>query len=475
MIALVGRPNVGKSSLFNALCGKRQALVQDREGVTRDRRFATVPVEALNGKFVRICDTGGWLPREWREKREDDAILLGIEKQVLEALAQSTLIFLVVDIRAGLSALDEALAKEIRKLGKPWFVLANKADVSGQVYQAHEFHRLGATDVLPISAEHKQGIFDFWERIAPLLPEEAPPPTDKPVRVAIVGRPNVGKSSLLNFLLGEERSVASPISGTTTDPVDASLEKNGQRFVLVDTAGIRRHAKRSDDLENLSVLYAQRALGEADLAFLVVDAADGITSQDSRIASLVEESGCGVIILANKWDLSPQHLKSASADGVKKYREIVEKDWPFLDFAPLVALSVEKGKIYGTAPGSDALDATDPWPLPKSMEDLWALATYILSCREKRVSESELSEVVEEAFAVGPNWAHGLGAFRRVHQVGHRPPQFLAFVKNANEVPEALRRYLKRAVRERFGFRGNPIRWTFRHKGHIHPGQKSKS
>jgi GTP-binding protein len=212
------------------------------------------------------------------------------------------------------------------------------------------------------------------------------------------------------------------------------------------------------------VLYATRNLEKSDVAFLVVDSEDGITTQDSRIARLVEESGCAAILVANKWDKAPQHVKSDSKEGLKKFREVVDKDWPFLDFAPLVAISAHSGKVYGAVEGADSESPEGPWRLPREIGDLWTLALDLIEARKKTLSPEELRELVDEAFAVGPNWIADLGEFRQLHQVGHRPPQFLAYVKDANKVPEALRRYLKRAVRERYGYRGNPIRWVFRHR-----------
>lgn len=467
MISLVGRPNVGKSSLFNALVGKKKALVLDFEGVTRDRRIETAKVEALNDRRVKVCDTGGWMPENWRKGREDKETLRNIEVQILKALEESAAIVLVMDIRTGPTALDREIVQYIRKLSVPFVIAANKCDEPMESYELADFYELGADDVIPLSAEHKRGLVDFWERMATFLPEEPTAALDDEslIKVCIVGRPNVGKSSLLNRIVGEERSVASSIPGTTTDPVDVQIERQGKIFELVDTAGIRRHAKRENDVEDLGVLYATRNLDRADVALLVIDAEQGITTQDSRIARLVEESGCACIVLANKWDNSPQHVKSDSKDSIKKFREILDAEWPFLDFAPLVAISAEKGKVYGATPGADAIDPVDgPWRLPRYLEEIWILALDLIEAREKKVSPAELKEVVDEAFAVGPNWVEHLGDFRQLHQVGHRPPQFLAFVLDANKVPEALRRYLKRSVRERFGFRGNPIRWVFRHK-----------
>jgi GTP-binding protein len=467
MISLVGRPNVGKSSLFNALVGKKKALVMDFEGVTRDRRIDVAKVEPLGGRRVKVCDTGGWMPESWRKGREDKETLRNIEIQIIKALEESAVVVLVMDIRTGPTALDRDIVQFIRKRNMPFVIAANKCDDPREGYELAEFFELGADDLIPISAEHKRGVVDFWERIEKFLPDEpaAALSDEDLIRVCIVGRPNVGKSSLLNRIVGEERSVASSIPGTTTDAVDVEIERQGKRFQLVDTAGIRRHAKRENDVEDLGVFFATRNLDNSDVALLVIDAEQGITTQDSRIAKLVEESGCACIVLANKWDNSPHQLRSDSKEAIAKFREILDAEWPFLDFAPLVAISAEKGKVYGATPGSDALEPTDgPWRLPRYIEEIWILALDLIEAREKIVDPIELKALVKEALAVGPSWVDDLGDFRKVHQVGNRPPQFLVNVRDANKVPEALRRYLKRTVRERFGFRGNPIRWVFKHK-----------
>jgi GTP-binding protein len=467
LISLVGRPNVGKSTLFNALLGRKQAIVMDFEGVTRDRRFGSVKVEDLNNRNVNICDTGGWMPANWRKGREDSEMLGNIEKQVLKALEESAVIVQVVDVRLGLTDLDRDIANYIRRLGVPFVIAANKADEDKNTYMMGDFYELGADDIRPVSAEHKWGIYDLWMKLAEFLPEEdgVADTMEGKLRVCIVGRPNAGKSTFLNHLVGDTRSVASAMPGTTTDPVDVHIEREGKKIVLVDTAGIRRGAKRKDDVEDLAVMYAQRVLSQSDLCFLLIDASDGITSQDSRIANLVEDSGCTVIVVANKWDMAPHTIKSDSAEGVVKFRELIEKDWPFLDFAPLVAISAEKGRLYGAAPGTDALDSEIDWHLPRTIEGLWSFGIELVEQRELKIDAKDLKELITEALDVGPKWDAAIGDFRKIHQVGNRPPQFLAFVRNANKVPESLRRYLKRTVREKYGFRGNPIRWTFKHNG----------
>ncbi len=469
LIALVGRPNVGKSSLFNALTKKRSALVADFSGVTRDRRFGMAYVDAMGERPVRVCDTGGWMPEQWRKEHKDKELLQNIEKQIHIALEESAVIILIMNVREGVTALDAEIVSYIRKLNKPFVIAANKADDSSKEYDISDFYVLGADDIIPISAEHKLGLAEFWEKLLPFFVEYPSSPYEKakekqkPIRVCIVGRPNVGKSSLLNYIVGEERSVASSEAGTTTDPVDVLIERDGQDFLVVDTAGIRRHAKRKDDIEQLAVMYASRNLNETDIAFLVIDASDGITAQDSKIGSLVEESGCTAVVIANKWDLAPAQIKN-SGNGVDKFHEMVKKEMPFLEYAPLLAISAAQGRLYGAKEGADAESSLEPWELPEILEDIWSFSRMLVAAREQRIPAEEIDELVQSALITGPNMVNDVGELKQVHQVGNRPPQFLAFVRDANKVPEALRRYLSRIVRGRYGYRGNPIRWTFKHR-----------
>ncbi len=469
VVALVGRPNVGKSTLFNALSGQRKALVYDMEGVTRDRRVTTVRPELLGKRPIALMDTGGWMPEGYRKGREDKRLLLAIEEQILEGLKQASVILQVVDIRVGLTALDEEIIRYVRTLGKPLILLANKRDTDKQDGLEHDFYSVGANAVIGVSAEHRRYLGDIWSIIEEYLPPEEyrDPDTeelDEAIKICIVGRPNVGKSSFLNCLLNENRSVASPISGTTTDPVDTSIIRGKQPFLLVDTAGIRRHAKRNDSVENLSVIYAKRNLEKADIAFLVLDAQDGITTQDARIAKLVQEEGTAVIIIANKWDSAPENIRVDSNEALQNFAKVLRDEFPALDYAPIVAASAERRKVYAAKMGQDATSAT-PFRMDFSVDGIWQLVKEIIRSRNIQVPTNALNALLHEAMAAGPNISQNIGKVYFAHRLGIRRPTFCAYVKNPEAIPDSYKRYLVRSVREQYGFRGNPIRWVFKSKG----------
>lgn len=469
IVALVGRPNVGKSTLFNALSGQRKALVYDMEGVTRDRRISTVRPDGLQKRPIALMDTGGWMPESWRKEREDKDLLLAIEEQILAGLKQASVILQVVDIRVGLTALDEEIIRYVRTLGKPLILLANKRDTEKQDGLEHEFYSVGADAVLGVSAEHRRYLEDIWTTVGEYLPPEefldpAAEPSVEPIKICIVGRPNVGKSSFLNCLLEEKRSVASPISGTTTDPVDTSIIRGKQPFLLVDTAGIRRHAKRNDSVENLSVIYAKRNLEKADIAFLVLDAQDGITAQDARIAKLVQEEGTAVIIIANKWDLAPEEVRVDSSEAIQNFAKVLRDQFSVLDYAPIIAASAERRKVYAAKMGQDAANVT-PFRMDFSVDGIWQLVKEVIRSRNIQVPTNALNSLLQEAMAAGPNISQNVGKVYFAHRLGIRRPTFCAYVKKPESVPDSYKRYLVRSVREKYGFRGNPIRWVFKRKG----------
>jgi GTP-binding protein len=388
-----------------------------------------------------------------------------IEAQIFQALDEAKIILLVVDARLGITAHDQEIANFLRKRNLSFLVLANKSDVPGREFLEHEFYALGGEGVVSISAEHRLGFDAFWEAVLPfvdkdLVPEK--PKNENCIRVCIVGRPNVGKSSLLNRLVGKERAVASSRPGTTTDPVDEEIIVDGQAFLIIDTAGIRRPSKRENDVEDLGVFYAKRNLAQADIALLLVDAEEGITSQDGTIAELVEEAGTAAILIANKWDKAPQEIRRAN-DAVETFADKAYKLLPLLDFAPLLGMSVLNDRIYGGMPGKDAEDARK-LEIPRDLSEIWSLIRELVAAREQTIPAKEIQEYIDQRVFNVEHLVRETGPLKKIHQVGNRPPQFLAYVKDANKASESLRRFLSRAVRERFGFRGNPIRWIFKHR-----------
>ncbi len=464
-IALVGRPNVGKSTLFNVLTNTRRALVGDRSGVTRDRRFGWNNPEDCNGRVFSIMDTGGWIPKNLRAGEKEEVLMESIESQIILGIEEASLVLLVVDVRQGKTMADEQISQFLLKHNCPFIVLANKSDSFKQSNLEFEFHGMGAKAIFPVSGEHRRGIGDLWTAVdeflspLPTLPVSVPIPSEKPIRVGIVGRPNVGKSSLLNTLLGEERVVTSSIPGTTTDPVDVSFTREEQEFLLLDTAGIRRHSKRTNIVEQLAVMYAERNVKSVDLVFLVLDAMDGITSQDARVAAIVHKSGCGTIIIANKWDLAPKEVRRDSQEQIGSFVKIIRKELPFLNYAPVLAFSCKRSKVYAGKMGVGAEKS-----LPKDMMKIWSLVKELVEERKQKVFTSDLNRLVQKCIHSGPNISQNVGKIYFAHQLGGNSPTFCAHVRNPTQVPKTYQRYLERATRERYGFRGYPIRWVFRGK-----------
>lgn len=334
LVAIIGRPNVGKSTLFNRLTGSRRAIVGDEPGITRDRMFGEVDWRAHT---FRLVDTGGIVP-------DDDAVIpANIFKQASAAIDESSAILWVVDARAGITPLDEELAVLLRNTGKPVFVAANKAESKRVEDEAAEFHRFGF-DVLPISAEHGSGIGDVLDSLTDVLEFEDLADDDGPqddiIRLAIIGRPNVGKSSLLNKILGEERVIVSPIGGTTRDAIDTEMAADGRKFLLIDTAGIRRKGKTTEMAEKLSVVMARKALERTDVAILVLDAVEGVTHLDASIAGYALDSGCSILIAVNKWDA----VEEKETNTIYEFERELRRQMKFLDWAPMLTISALTGQ-----------------------------------------------------------------------------------------------------------------------------------
>lgn len=470
-VTIVGRPNVGKSTLFNALTRSRKAIVADKAGVTRDRRELKVQPIELSGREIRIVDTGGWMPESWRRERDDATILRGIETQIVQGLATSSLVLLVVDLRAGLSPLDQEIAAFLRKQGHNFLLVCNKFDDDRLEGMQYDFLELGGSGTVLVSAEHRRGLTTLWEAIRQALPTEGEKLGDvssdrnasntaavDSVKICIVGRPNVGKSSFLNCIMGEERVVESPIPGTTTDSVDIDLDFAGEKITLIDTAGIRRPSKRADDVEHLAVMYAKRNLERVDLAFLVIDSAEGITAQDAKIAELVEDSGAACVVIANKWDLAPAHVAASGDQAIRQFIELVRENMPFLDYAPLVGISAKNGSVYFVEGKGKK---------PRAVPDVLGLGLSLLKARDQAVPTLKLNEHVQAAMGSGPNIAQNVGHVYFAVRMPARSPVFAAYVRNPEKIPDSYRRFLARTVREHYDFRGNPVRWVFRRRNEV--------
>lgn len=444
VIAIVGRPNVGKSTLFNQLTGTRDAIVADRPGLTRDRRYGTA--RRHGGRFI-VVDTGGLTGES-----EDLATRVG--DQVRRALDEADRIVLMTDARAGRTADDDAIADRIRRLGKPIVLAVNKTDGLDERTALSEFHALGLDTPTPISAAHGRGLSAL---VRALVPEEPPDPDDPgaaeapthegAVRIAILGRPNAGKSTLVNRLLGEDRVITHDTPGTTRDSVFVPFERGGRPFVLIDTAGLRRRARVSDVIEKLSAIKALQAIEAAHVAILVLDAGEGVSEQDARLLGYLLDAGRALVIALNKWDRLDAGMRSAA-------REAVSRRLGFIDFSAVHAISALRG---------DGLGA-----VMRSVEAAWTAATT-------RMAAGELTRIVQAATARHPPPAvRGRRIkLRYAHQGGINPPVVVIHGNSAEETPEPYARYLARAVRTRFGLRGTPLRIEFRSNENPYAGRRN--
>jgi GTP-binding protein len=441
-VVILGRPNVGKSTLFNRICGRRRALVGDEPGMTRDRLYA--PATWL-GKLLEVVDTGGMIPFE------KDLIPSEIFRQANVAIEEAAQLILVVDARQGIVPLDEELAQLLRRTGKPLSLAVNKVDAAQHSPLAAEFHRLGIPDIFPLSAEHGLGVDDLLEHVTKdfAASAEAPeeqhvesaggtagatltPPRDQAINVAIIGRPNVGKSTLLNSLLEEERSIVSPLPGTTRDAVDAQFERDGFRFRFIDTAGIRRKGKTKLLAEKLSVIQARKHLERADVALLMLDGPEGITALDTHIGGYAHESRRSVIIVVNKWDA----VKKGPAT-TRDYIQILRERMKFLAYAPIVFISALTGQKLG---------------------DLLKTIAQVAEARRLRVSTSEMNQFLKEVdFERAPTPAGKPTRIYYLTQGGVAPPVFVAFTNRTGKLHFSFERFLENRIRERFGFVGTPI------------------
>jgi GTP-binding protein len=441
IVALVGRPNVGKSTIFNRVAGERLAVVDERPGTTRDRIAAEAE---WNGVAFDLVDTGGLEPlpaRRGGPPSMDSADYLdSIRRQAEAACLEADVILFIVDVVDGVTAADAEVAEFLRRQGRRHrpavFVVVNKCDTPERRQQAMEFYALGMGDPVPISALHGTGIGDLLDLVTAGLPR-GEPAEGASIRIAIVGRPNVGKSSLLNRLLGEERVIVSPIPGTTRDAIDTQLTFHGTRLTLIDTAGIRRRGRIEPGVEKFSVLRTLKAIERSQVVLLLIDAVEGLTAQDAHIAGLIIEKRRGVVLLVNKWDLVEKDERT-----MELYRARLQDELPFLDFAPILFISALTGQRTG---------------------QILPLALQVQEEAVRRVPTSQVNRVLEEAAEQHPPPAHA-GRQLRVYfgaQTRTAPPTFEIQVNEPDLVHFSYARHLENALRRRFGFLGVPIQLRF--------------
>ena len=429
VIAIIGRPNVGKSALFNRIVGDHSAIVSDEAGTTRDRHFA---LAEWNARQFWLVDTGGLA--------DDPHIPMDVEirRQVIEAIGEADLLLMVVDAKVGLHPSDSRVLELLRESQKPWLLVANKVDDPTST-DYYEFFALGAGDPLPVSAVNGKNSGDLLDVIVANIPANTEEQADA-LRVAVIGRPNVGKSSLVNRLLGEERLVVSEISGTTRDAIDTPLNYHGRTIIFIDTAGLRRQSRVDDGVEFYSALRSRRAIDRADICILVIDATEGLHNQDLKIAALAWETGRGLIIVVNKWDIAEKETNSAH-----KFQKECEEKAPFFKFVPFIFLSALTGQ---------------------RVAKVLSVILDVEVERKKRITTSQVNTTLEALVArrQPPQAAGREIKLNYATQVETAPPTIAVFGNNPDLVQEHYIRYLHNGFREAWGFTGSPLRVVMRRK-----------
>lgn len=435
VVAIVGRPNVGKSTLVNRLAGTNDAIVHESRGVTRDRSYHDAD---WNGREFILVDTGGIEPM-----KSDDVFSTSIRDQALAAAEEADVVLFVVDGSVGVTEEDESVARMLKRVKKPILLLVNKLDnPAREEERLWEFYSLGIGDPRPISAHHGHGTGDLLDEVVSLLPEEedeAPGLYPDALGVAIIGRPNAGKSSLFNKVIGSDRSIVSDIAGTTRDAIDTYIEREGRRYRLVDTAGIRKKSTVYENIEYYSMVRGLRAIDRADVALLVVDSGVGMTEQDQKVANLAIERGCALVILLNKWDLLDDDYKR------EKALDTVARRMTLAPWAPMLRISALTGR---------------------SVEKIWKLIDEAAAERGKTISTSALNRFLTGLREFGHTIVDGKRRLRMhyVTQTGTNPPSFTFFVNHPDLVNDTYRRYVENRMRTEFGFKGTPIRLYFHKK-----------
>jgi GTP-binding protein len=431
IVAIVGRPNVGKSTLFNRLTDSREAIVDEVSGVTRDRNYG---VSNWNGMDFSVIDTGGYV------QNSDDIFEEEINKQVLLAIEESDIILFMVDVTCGIHELDTSVASLLRRVDKKVLLVVNKVDNGERLMDANEFYNLGLGDYFPLSSMNGSGTGELLDEVVKNLPEEEPGLIPELPRIAIVGRPNVGKSSLVNSLLGEERNIVTPVAGTTRDSIYTRYNKFQHDFLLVDTAGLRKKGKVSEDIEFYSVMRAVKTIENSDICLLLIDATRGIEAQDLNIMSLIQKNNKGMIVLVNKWDLIEKENNTTTLFE----NDIREKTAPFTDYPILFISAINKQRIH------------------KVLE----LIEKVNQNRNRKISTSELNEVMLQVLKNNPPPALK-GKYVKIKYVTQLPiytPAFAFFCNLPQYVKDPYKRYLENRIREKFEFTGVPIRIFFRKK-----------
>ncbi|MGC1391390.1 MAG: ribosome biogenesis GTPase Der [Bacteroidales bacterium] len=431
IVAIVGRPNVGKSTLFNRLTESREAIVDEVSGVTRDRNYG---VSHWNGIDFSVIDTGGYV------QNSDDIFEEEINKQVLLAIEESDLILFMVDVTCGIHEMDSSVASLLRRVNRKVLLVVNKVDNGERLMDANEFYNLGLGDYFPLSSMNGSGTGELLDEVVKNLPEEEPGLIPDLPRIAIVGRPNVGKSSLVNSLLGEERNIVTPVAGTTRDSIYTRYNKFKHDFLLVDTAGLRKKGKVSEDIEFYSVMRAVKTIENSDICLLLIDATRGIEAQDLNIMSLIQKNNKGMIVLVNKWDLIEKDNKTT----IVFENDIKEKTAPFTDYPILFISAINKQRIH------------------KVLE----LIEQVNQNRNRKISTSELNEVMLQVVKNNPPPAIK-GKYVKIKYVTQLPiytPAFAFFCNLPQYVKDPYKRYLENRMREKFEFTGVPIRIFFRKK-----------
>ena len=434
IVAVVGRPNVGKSTLFNKLIGKRLSIVDDTPGVTRDRIYGDA--EWL-GKKMMLVDTGGIEPKT------DDVILANMRAQAQLAIDTASVIIFVTDLKSGVTAADMDIAAMLQRSGKPIVLCVNKCDTVGEPpMEFYEFYNLGIGEPIAVSSVHGHGTGDLLDEVIKHIPESEFEEDDEDIiNVAVIGKPNAGKSSLVNRIAGEQRSIVSDIAGTTRDAIDTSVENKYGKFNFIDTAGLRRKSRVEDKIEKYSVLRAKMAIERADVCVIMIDGTDGFTEQDSKVAGLALEDGKACIIAVNKWDIVDKDGKTMDS-----FRRQLMKDFSFMSYAPIIFVSAKTGQ---------------------RIDRLFELIKYVHSQNTMRISTGMLNDILADATAmVQPPTDKGKRLkIYYMTQASTKPPTFVCFCNKAELFHFSYQRYLENRIRSTFGLEGTPVRFIIRERG----------